>query len=84
MDIEKIAMKIAVDYPKSVRDVNRFLWKNGMPKDVQLRKGRGYYYFSGGDTAGWFQSGVYVFRIDDFTYEGWLGKYEQKVEDYEK
>ena len=67
-----------------MRQVNRYLHQHGVPKDVELVRGRGYYYFVGGDTAGWSQSGVYVYHLDELTLDAWLDEYETRQKAYEK
>jgi len=56
-------------YPSSVSDVNKFLKSKNVKE--KLAKGRGYYYFTGGDASSWYQSGVYVYSIGELTYEQW-------------
>jgi hypothetical protein len=50
--------------------VNRTLAKAGEP--YRLRRGRGYYFFTGGDAASWPTSGVYVNRADALSVGEWL------------
>ena len=40
----------------------------------RLARGKGYFYFYDGEAAEWPQSGVYVFRLNELTLEGWLEK----------
>lgn len=60
------------DAPVTVAAVNRALKAAGHPE--RLRRGKGYYYFYGGNAAAWYSSGVYVSRVDAFTVEGWLAE----------
>lgn len=54
----------------TVAAVNRALRSAGYGE--KLRRGRGYYFFSGGQAETWKTSGVYVYRVDQLTVEQWL------------
>jgi hypothetical protein len=58
----------------TVSAVNAALKARG--EAARLRRGRGYYYFDGGDTAGWFTSSVYVCYAASFTTEWWLARFD--------
>jgi hypothetical protein len=53
-----------------VADVNAALKAAGVKE--RLRRGRGYYYFSGGDTSGWPSTSVYVYRAEELSVSRWL------------
>jgi hypothetical protein len=53
--------------------VNRALRAAG--RDERLVKGRGYYYFWGGDAASWPSSSVYVSHADVLSVEEWLAEH---------
>ena len=57
-----------------VVEVNRALRARG--EAITLRRGRGYYYFAGGDAALWPSSGVYVYRASDLTVAEWLHQFD--------
>jgi hypothetical protein len=61
-----------------VAEVNRELARRG--EQPRLRRGRGYYYFSGAQAASWPSSGVMVNRADQLTVDEWLEAYEQLKE----
>lgn len=61
---------------KSLKDANAFLHANGMPAEMSLVKGDGYYYFVDGGAEGWYSSSVATNRITDLTYEMLLGDYK--------
>jgi hypothetical protein len=58
-----------------VNAVNRELARRGYPE--RLRRGPGYYYFSGGGAALWPTSGVYVYRADSLTVEEWMAEHDR-------
>jgi len=60
--------------PKSVKDVNNFLKKKGVKE--KLYKGKGYYYFSGGDASNWYQSAVYTSHIGDLSLDSWYKEWK--------
>ncbi len=43
----------------------------------RLRRGKGYYYFCGGEAAMWFTSGVYVSHVSAFTLDGWVAEWKR-------
>ena len=49
MGEEKRLLKVT--YPSSLREVNQYLHRHGMSRDMKVVKGRGYYYFFGGDAS---------------------------------
>ena len=69
------------DHPKSTAQVNQYLHSHGVPKDVKLVRGKGYFYFDGGDTSGWYTSSVYTYQVSDFNLEAWLGEYKDLESD---
>jgi hypothetical protein len=68
-------------YPRNLREVNAYLRKNGMPRDQVIRKGSGYYYVDGPDTAGWPSTSIYVYRATDMSFGMWKSYYEQLVDE---
>jgi len=58
-----------------VAEVNRTLKARGVAE--RLRRGAGYYYFTGGRAASWPQSGVYIYRAADLTLAQWLAEYDR-------
>lgn len=60
---------------RRITEVNRELAKRGFPE--RLRRGKGYYYFTGGNAPDWPQSGVYVFRAEAVSLVDWLKEYER-------
>ena len=63
-----------MEYPKSVNDVNKYLKNRGVKET--LRKGRGYYYFSGGNASSWYTSSVSVYRVREISLEGWYQEWK--------
>ena len=57
-----------------VAEVNRALKARGLPE--RLTRGRGYYYFREGSTAGWYSSSVYVCHASNLSVERWLQEYD--------
>lgn len=51
------------------------LINKNLPAGYELVRGEGYFYFFGGDSASWEQSGVYVNRLNDLTLEQWLDEF---------
>lgn len=56
--------------PLSLRDINAALRDAG--HDERLARGRGYFFFCGGEAARWPVSGVYVASLDQLTVDEWL------------
>ena len=56
----------------TVRQVNAALKARG--ETVRFTRGRGYYYFTGDEAAGWFSSSIYVSSLDGFTVDGILAE----------
>lgn len=46
----------------------------GLPADIELVKGNGYFYFWGHDVALWPSSSVYVFSLNDLTLDQWVNE----------
>jgi len=67
-------------YPKSVAQVNTFLKSKNV--DEKLNKGKGYFYFSEGDSYNWPSTSVYVYKVNDMTFEEWYDEYK-KLSNYE-
>jgi len=55
--------------------VNKALKELGIAE--RLRRGRGYFYFYGGEAMLWPTSGVYVSNVDAFTVQGWLQQWSE-------
>lgn len=64
----------------TLKKVNKHLHENGMPEDIELVKGEGYYYFAGGNTYAWKETGVYVYRLNHLSLEGYLDAYNELKE----
>jgi len=61
-------------YPKSIAQVNAFLKSKNVKE--RLKKGKGYFYFSEGNSYDWDSTSVYVYRIDDMTFQEWYNEYK--------
>jgi hypothetical protein len=46
--------------------------ENGRFEGVTVEHGHGYWYFIDGDSHMWRQSGVYIYRMNDYTLEDWI------------
>lgn len=69
----------ATDKPKTARAVTKFIRANSQDQQVELRRGDGYWFFTGGRADEFHQQGVYVYRIGDMTFGGWLKEYQERV-----
>ena len=78
---EVAGIEIEAAKARTLRQVNQYLWKNGMPKNLELVKGRGYFYFRGGNTPRWPQTGVYVYKLADLSLKDWLREYKNLAKD---
>ena len=58
-----------------VVEVNRVLRQRGRLE--RLVRGRGYYYFAGGNSTNWPTCSVWVYRADDLTVERWLQEFDR-------
>ncbi len=58
-----------------VTEVNRELKKLGIPD--KLRRGHGYYYFTGPNADNWATQSVNTFRADSLTVERWIAEYRE-------
>jgi len=58
----------------SLTTVNSTLKQIGA--DETLVKGKGYFYFIGGESAEWIQQSVYVFSIKELSIEQWIAEYQ--------
>lgn len=58
----------------TVAQVNNRLRKMG--KTERLARGRGYFYFRGGEAMNWNSSSVYTNNPDAFSVDEWLREYE--------
>lgn len=56
----------------TVARVNAELKRLGHPE--RLRRGRDYYYFSGGNSTDWRESSVYVNRVAVMTVDQWVAE----------
>ena len=61
-------------FKNRVAEVNHHL--KAMGAEEKLYRGRGYYYFAGGEASGWYSTSVYVFNADDLTLDRWLQEYD--------
>ena len=57
--------------------LNKFLRDNGMPDAIELVKGKGYFYFTGGETVTWHTTTVLVTRSDALTPTEWLSEFNR-------
>lgn len=60
----------------TVAKVNKALRQRGVD-DVTLRRGHGYYYFSGEGTWGWYETAVYVYRVENYTLAAWMSEFDR-------
>jgi hypothetical protein len=60
----------------TIRKVNEALQAAGF-EGVELVKGNGYWYFSGGDAMGWYSSSVMVYHLNALTVEQWVAEARQ-------
>ena len=72
LEKERAQLNLTVNH---IGRLNRLLHKVGVPEDVTLRRGKDYFYFTGGSTAGWYSSGVYAYRLTDLTVGQWAREY---------
>jgi hypothetical protein len=55
--------------------------ENGRFEGVEVEHGNGYWYFTGGDTGRWRWTGVYIYRMNQYTLKDWIeAAYECKYE----
>jgi hypothetical protein len=73
MTADEIIAKVADVHPRTVRDVNKLLKNLGITE--QLVRGKGYYYFGGGEAHTWYSSSVPVAHITQLTMRQWLDYY---------
>lgn len=65
------------EHPSSIAQVNSFFKENGF--EERLKKGPGYYYFTGGTSALWRgESGVYVNHVGQLSLEQWVEELKAK------
>ena len=63
--------------PRTLYGLNKYLHRRGMPMDIEVEKGRGYFYFTGPGSPTWPEQGVYVYRLSDLTFGQWWSEYQQ-------
>jgi hypothetical protein len=61
----------------TIRDINTALRAEGI--QGSLRRGRGYFYFTGADFDSCFSTSVYVFRLEGFTLAQWISEAKQMI-----
>lgn len=62
----------------TIASVNKELKRLGIEERLARDSSQCYFYFYGGDSASWTQSGVYgVRKASDLTIEGWIAEYNQ-------
>lgn len=61
------------EMPLTLKAINAELAKQG----VRLEKGRGYFYFRGGDAATWLDKTVRVPKVSSLTLPQWLAEFER-------
>lgn len=59
----------------TVARVNAMLKARGAK--ATLRRGRGYYYFTGDDTRGWHETIVCTYRVESLTLQMWMDEYDR-------
>ena len=64
--------------------INEFLHQKGVDKEITLVKGKDYFYFTGGITSTWYQTGVYVKDSFQLSFVEWLNEYRQLSGVFEK
>lgn len=63
--------------PVTLKQINAELKKRGV--DATLVKGRGYFYFTGPATDGFFSTSVAVYSLSAFTLDGWMKEWDYLV-----
>jgi transcriptional regulator len=58
--------------------------KIAAPLGVELVKGEGYFYLLGDIMAHASQSGIYVYKINDLTFDGWKDSIEELVNEAQR
>ncbi len=54
-------------------------------KNVTLRAGKGYYYWTGGVASKFFEQGVYgIRRLNDMSLQHWVNDFKERVKDARK
>ena len=63
-------------FPKSSRQVNAYLKSKGIKEELVYNNLESYFYFYGGDSSGWYQSGVYnIPKVNQATFKEWHLEY---------
>jgi N12 class adenine-specific DNA methylase len=62
--------------PRSLKQLNTFLRKNGMPKELEIVKGDGYFYVYGEPTGRWAETSIYTNTLESLTLGQWLSSYQ--------
>jgi len=62
--------------PNRVAQVNAYLKSLGL--DAKLRRGEGYYYFTGADAFGWHSE--YVYRASDLSLDEWKTIVKERIQ----
>ena len=57
--------------PLTLKAINAELFKRG----VRLERASGYFYFMGGEAAGWLDRTVRVPKVSSLTMEQWIGEF---------
>lgn len=63
-------------FPNNIGEVNSFLKSKGVKET--LVKGKGYYYFIGGNTDNWYEASVMTYRISDMRFSRWYDEWKGK------
>lgn len=61
------------------KTVTAFIRDTTGDSQIELVRGKGYYYFSGGKADQFGEQGVYAVRLREMTKEQWLAEYQYKV-----
>jgi hypothetical protein len=56
----------------TIKRINAALQEAGLA-GVEIVRGRGYFYFAGGDAASWPSSSEYVYHLSNYTVQEWVG-----------
>jgi hypothetical protein len=59
--------------PLTLKTINAELFKRG----VHLERGKGYFYFMGGEAANWLDRTVRVPKVSSLTLAQWIGEFER-------
>jgi hypothetical protein len=58
--------------------INKALAEAGFEPGTEIVHGNGYWYFSGGDTSGWYSTAVYTYHLSDLSVNDWVSEAKSK------